>query len=173
MKGFNFLLSMLFLFPLVNIFGQANEKNIIINEVSQGSGAGQDEWIELLVTADNTDIRGVYVDVDYLNRTLGSDTAFVLSDTSVFANVASGSIIVVYKSNNRDPNIGLPDTDFSDGTLLIASSNSDFLSTTGWKNSKAGGDVVGLFNPYDGAVEGIMAIAWGNYTDFPDNFTQG
>ncbi|MEJ2495276.1 MAG: hypothetical protein P8Y79_13215, partial [Ignavibacteriaceae bacterium] len=67
MKGFNFLLSMLFLFPLVNIFGQANEKNIIINEVSQGSGQGTDEWIELLVTADNTDIRGVFVDVDYLN----------------------------------------------------------------------------------------------------------
>ena len=175
MKWFLFILVGLLSFPIANVFGQANQKNIIINEISQGSGAGQDEWIELLVTADNTDIRGVFVDVDYLLGTLGSDTSFVLSDTlSAFANVAAGSIIVIYNSSIKDGKLGPDDTDFSDGTLLIPSNNTTFLSTTGWKTSKASGDAIGLFNPNDGSVQGIMAIAWGNYTGFPTaNFSQG
>ena len=176
MKGFNFLLSILLLLPLMNIFGQVNQKNIIINEVSQGSGAGTDEWIELRVTADGTDIRGVYVDVDHGTNTLGDNIAFELSTSNAdFASVDAGSIIVIYNSIvTKDSNIGPIDTDFSDGTLLIPSNNTTFLSTTGWKTSVAAGDAIGLFNPNDGSVQGIMAIAWGNYTGFPTgNFSNG
>ena len=174
-----FAISLLFCIP--NTFGQVNQKNIIINELSQGSGnntPATDEWIELLVTADGTDIQGVYLDMD--NRTvgydIGSNISVQLSTTySGFQNVSKGSIIVIYNSANKDTtNLGPDDVDFTDGTLLIPSNNTTYLSTTGWKTSKRTGDVIGLFNPQGvgGTIEGIMAIAW-NYTGWTNNFSNG
>ncbi len=173
------IISLLFFIP--NTFGQANQKNIIINELSQGSGIATpatDEWIELLVTADGTDIKGVYLDTD--NRVtsydIGSNISVQLSDTvQGFASAPKGAIIVIYNAANKDTSkLGPDDVDFTDGTLLIPSNNTRYLSTTGWKTSKRTGDVIGLFNPQGtgGTIEGIMAIAW-NYTGWTNSFSNG
>ncbi|HKI78373.1 MAG TPA: T9SS type A sorting domain-containing protein [Ignavibacteriaceae bacterium] len=180
MKKSLLLLAISLLFFISNVLAQ-NSIPIIINELSQGSGGSPstDEWIELLVTADGVDIQGVYLDVDNRVGDLGSNISVQLSTTyGGFLNVSKGSIIVIYNSANKDPNLPSIDTDFSDGTLLIPSNNTTFLSTTGWKTSKAsgGGDAIGLFNPKTNGgstINGIMAIAWQNYTGFPDNFTNG
>jgi len=181
MKKSLLFLIVLLLFCIPNIFGQANQKNIIINEISQGSGnatPATDEWIELLVTQDGTDINGVYLDAD--NRVtgydIGSNISVQLSTTyGGFNSVPKGTIIVIYNSTNKDSKLGPDDVDFSDYTLLIPSNNTTYLSTTGWKTSKRTGDVIGLFNPQGagGTIEGIMAIAWGNYIGWIDNFSNG
>jgi hypothetical protein len=44
-------------------------KKIIINEFSQGPSGFSREWIELVVTANGTDIRGIYISDDDPNYT--------------------------------------------------------------------------------------------------------
>jgi len=175
-----FAISLLFCIP--NTFGQVNQKNIIINELSQGSGTASpntDEWIELLVTANGTDIQGVYLDADYGNQNLGDSIAVQLSDTVLaFAAAPKGAIIVIYNSANKDANLPSDDVDFTDGTLIIPSNNTRYLTTTAWKTSRGSGDAIGLFNPKtisgpDTTINGIMAIGWGGYSAFPNNFTNG
>jgi len=174
------IISLLFFIP--NTFGQVNQKNIIINELSQGSGTASpstDEWIELLVTADHTDIQGVYLDMDnkVVGYDIGSNISIQLSTSyGPFADCPKGTIIVIYNAGaTKDPKLGPDDVDFGDYTLLIPSNNGTYLSTSGWKTSKRTGDVMGLFNPKGtgGTIEGIMAIAWGNYTGWTNNFSNG
>ena len=172
-------ISLLFFIP--NTFGQTqNQRHIIINELSQGSGAGTDEWIELLVTQDGTDIQGVYLDADRGNHNLGDSIVVQLSDTvQAFAAAPKGAIIVIYNAGaSIDPKLGGPDTDFSDHILIIPSNNTRYLTTTAWKLSRASGDAVGLFLPKtiigpDTTINGIMAIGWGNYRVFPDYYSNG
>lgn len=179
MKRILFSLALFLALPVLIIYGQSNinQKNIIINECSQGNGAGTDEWVELLVTQSNTDIQGVYIDVDRGTNSLGDTVQIQLSTTySGFASVAQGAIIVIYNSAAKDPNLGPDDIDFSDNTLLIPDTNTTFLQAgSHWELSLRSGDAIGLFNPKVGTtIEGIMAIAWGDFGNFPtSNFSQG
>jgi len=181
MKKTLLFLTISLLFCIPNVFGQVNQKNIIINEVSQGSGTGgpagknTDEWIELLITVNGTDIQGVYLDTDAHTHNLGTNSPITLSNDPSFKSVAKGSIIVIYNSANKDPKLGPDDTDFGDGTLLIPSNNTQYLTTTSWQTSQASADAIGLFNPITAGptINGIMAIAWGTYNNFTDNFTNG
>lgn len=86
--------------------------DVIINEWSQGEG-GNKEWVELLVVNGPIDLRGW----DLGDLTPG-DLHFAADP--FWANVASGTLIVVYNGNDRDNNV-LPadDDDLSDCTAVL------------------------------------------------------
>ena len=161
------LLLALFLISAQLILAQ---KQIIINELSQGPDFDW-EWIEYLVTGNNTDIRGVYLDDDdSVHGTIGSVKMVQLKkDLPAFQNVSIGSIIVIYKStdstvfNMQDPKLfeaGAPDTDFLDGVLIIPHTNTEFLEPgSWWPQFRAAGDNVGIF---DSSGVGIFGISYGD-----------
>lgn len=178
MKKFIYQLLILILF----LFGNYSfaQKQIIINEISQGP---QDdwEWIEYLVLEDGTDIRGVYLDDnDTLHGTLGSLKLVQLkTDLPEFENVNKGSIIVIYKStdstrfNGQDPKLfeaGAPDTDFSDGVILIPHTNTEFLEAGSWWPAfRSEGENLGIF---DSSGTGIFGISYGD-EDPEGDFSNG
>jgi hypothetical protein len=144
------------------------QTQIIINEFSQGPSGFAGDWIELVVTADATDIRGVYYDDDNTSGTgiLGKEYSVRLRDTSAFQNVNKGSIIVIYRNRPAGSILPADDTDFSDGTLVLHQSNTDFLTMTNGLTLKANRDEFGIF--YDNGdlevVVGIHGVTWGGET---------
>jgi Secretion system C-terminal sorting domain len=156
------------------------QKQIIINELSQGPNDDW-EWIEYIVLENGTDIRGVYLDDnDVLHGTLGSAKLVQLkTDLPAFENVSKGSIIVIYKSpdstwfNGQDPKLfeaGAPDTDFSDGIIIIPHTNTEFLEAgSWWPNFRSDGENLGIF---DDTGVGIFGMSYGNESPEGD-FTNG
>jgi hypothetical protein len=169
MKNFTFYFVV---FSLI-IFNQTNlaQKQIVINELSHGPHWDW-EWIEYLITEDNTDIRGVYLDDDDLPPgPIGSTIMVQLKkDLPIFENVNKGSLIVIYKStdstviNGQDPKLyeaGAPDTDFSDGVIIIPHTNTEFLEPASWwPQFRADGENVGIF---DSLGIGIFGISYGDH----------
>ena len=162
------LVIMFFVFSVNLLFAQ---KQIIINELSQGPEADYDwEWIEYLVLKDSTDIRGVYLDdKDTTLGVLGSAKLLQLKkDLPEFHSVKKGSIIVIYKStdstwmNGQDPKLfeaGAPDTDFSDGVIIIPHTDTTFLEKGGWwPDFSTSGENLGIF---DSLGVGIFGISYG------------
>jgi len=146
------------------------QKQIIINEISQGP-LNDWEWIEYLVLENGTDIRGVYLDDDdTVHGTIGSAKLVQLKkDLPEFENVQKGSIIVLYKSpdstweHQQDPLLfeaGAPDTDFSDGVIIIPHTNTEFLEPgSWWPQFRSEGDNLGIF---DSTGLGIHGVSYGD-----------
>ncbi|NQV16578.1 T9SS type A sorting domain-containing protein [bacterium] len=105
-------------------------QSVIVNEMSQGSDGGK-EWVELLVIDNGVDLRGWELG-DFDDSTWHSIAEF--SSHSDWANVATGTIIVLYNSGDIDAAIssaGGEDTVFSDKSVIIPVSNSSYLTDTG------------------------------------------
>jgi len=119
---------------------------------SSGGNAQAGDYIEV----DNVKVRGL--------GNLGEEYSVQLKkDLADFQNVSKGSIIVIYRLP-KDPTILAPDTDFSDGKIVIPESNTTFLEPGGnglllKKNS----DQFGIFWDNGNLVDvvGIHGIAWG------------
>src|SRR3989304_4515391 len=92
---------------LINVTTKA-QPNIIINEISQGD-AGDHDWIELVVTEDGADIRGVYFTTEALGFTTKS--VQLKTDLGAFTSVKKGFIIVIYKAIAKDLNLPPDDLD--------------------------------------------------------------
>ena len=173
------------------------QTGVIINEFSQGdnNGTNDHEWIELIVTADNTDLRGLYLtSISKDTATPGGHTfpsspdltiGLQLDSVSLFQNLQKGQIIVIYKAPTNDGkydttlNAGSdtqPTTDisFADGNgLLIASDNSTYFSGVwpgfkNWNSSSASshGDAVGLFTS---TGTGVFGLSYGDGWFTPTN----
>jgi len=142
------------------------QPQVIINEFSQGSSIGtKDEWVELVVTQDGTNLQGVYLDVDHSAGTVGDTVQVQLANVSVFSSVPKGAIILIYNGDDtKDPNIAAADdinfgpantapyntTGSDDWVLIIPSTNTTYLTTGAtairtWKTSVAAGDAIGVF----------------------------
>lgn len=157
---------------------------VIINELSQGDLDGSylhdHEWIELVVTADNTDLRGAYITTTNANSSsfpsgYVAGTCIQFTQDGSLSALPAGTIIVIYKStaitggNLQDPTLGgsgtpTPDVNFTgDNAIMIPSDNATFLQGT-WPEFKNfpglyEGDNVGLFQS-DGT--GIFCLSYGN-----------
>ncbi len=142
------------------------QTEIIINEFSQGPAGTSGDWIELVVTADGTNIQGVYYDDDNTLATgsLGKEYSVQLRKTLAdFQSVNKGSIIVIYRAP-KDTILPADDFDFTDGKIVIPDTNTIFLEPNG--NGlllKADKDEFGIFvdNGDTSVVVGIHGIAWG------------
>jgi len=170
---------MILVFSVNLLFAQ---KQIIINELSQGPHDDW-EWIEYLVLKDSTDIRGVYLDDnDPVHGIFGSAKLVQLKkDLPEFASVKKGSMIVIYKSpdstwlNGQDPQLfdaGAPDTDFSDGIIIIPHTDTTFLEKGSWWPAfLSSSQNVGIFD--DSTGSGIFGISYGWEADPVGIFTEG
>jgi|TARA_R110000737_G_scaffold80019_1_gene112088 gliding motility-associated-like protein len=153
------------IFLLVN---QTFSQQLIINEISQGTGAK--EYVELVVMGSSTcqtpvpclDLRGVVLDDNDGYFSASSSGSGIAAGAIRFANIAfwscipQGTIIVIYNENDVNPALPVNDVSMSDGNCrLILPANSMLLegqsvspsssipsvyATTGWT---AGG---GLWN---------------------------
>ena len=119
---------------------KAQTHTVLINEFSNGTSGTAQDWIELIVTADGTDLRGLYlttyVAYNHSFPTTNTDSVKLaygvqLSKTNTdLMNLNKGSIIVIYNSGTAaDPKLGSDDLNVSDGTLLFSSSNSTFTES--------------------------------------------
>lgn len=139
------------------------QTEIIINEFSQGSG-GSKEWVELVITADGTDIRGVYCSDD--DPSFASIDFQLKTDLASFSSVSKGSIIVVYNSSDKDGTLPADDIDFADGLIIIPHNNSTFIEAgSSWPALNNAGDNFGLFTS---AGAGIYGISFGNQSPSAD-----
>ena len=133
------LLFLITSFVLVFFFFNANAQTyntVLINEFSNGTTGAQD-WIELYVTADNTDLRGLYLTTyvklgkypvsgtDTVNLNLGVK----LNYNTDLQSLKKGTFIVIYNQLNKDPNLPADDLNIADSTLLFASNNATFTVT--------------------------------------------
>ena len=152
-----FTISVLFLLIYKPVFAQPN---IIINEISQGDALDHD-WIELVVTEDGTDIRGVYFTTQVVSPNFTNKSVQLSTTNTDFASVAKGSIILIYKAGAKDLNLPADDLDFTDGKIIIPSDNTTFLesSGSGWPAFQGTGSNIGLLT--SGGI-GIHALAYGN-----------
>ncbi len=146
------------------------QTQIIINEFSQGSSASK-EWIELVITADGTDIRGVYCSDD--------DVSFATIDFQLktdligFSSVSKGSIIVVYNGADKDGTLPADDTDFSDGLIIIPHTNATFIEASGsWPALGNSGDDFGIFTSLGVGIHGISYGDGTPTTDFDGGWGQ-
>ncbi|MCF7824740.1 MAG: hypothetical protein K9N35_11280 [Candidatus Marinimicrobia bacterium] len=120
-------------FVYTNVFILAltlNGQNVIVNEMSQGSGGGK-EWVELLVVENGTDLRGWELG-DNDDGIWHSLVEF--STHPVWSSMAEGTLIVIYNSGDVDETIlaaGGEDTDFADKSVIIAVNNTSYFIDTG------------------------------------------
>lgn len=123
-------------------FGTLNAQQLIINEISQGTGSS--EYVEFAVIGNPTcitpvptlDLRNVIIDDNNGYFATGSGTGIApgavrFANIPFWQNIPQGSYIVIY--NNTSPNTSLPpdDTSLIDGNCrLIIPANSNLLEKT-------------------------------------------
>jgi hypothetical protein len=131
------------------------QPEIIINEFSQGS-SGSKEWIEIVITANGADIRGVYCADDDGTGGFSNPDFELKTDLASFSSVNKGSIIVIYNSSAKDETLPADDSDFSDGKIVIPHNNATFIeSGSTWPALRNDGDNFGLFTSAGAGIHGI------------------
>jgi len=186
MKKTLLLLSMLFVLAFFSIQANAQQNTVIINEFSNGTAGTAQDWIELVVTANNTDLRGLYLTTYNKNGGLypvsGSATADLTKgirlkvNNSDLTNLAKGTIIVIYNSAARDNNI-FPATDdlniLSDATLLIPSNDPNYIEAgstwpgfTAWDGITSTHNGICIYSsdlpPNTAILTGIFCVDYGS-----------
>jgi hypothetical protein len=192
--------SLLFFSALIIVifysFPSKAQTNVIINEFSQGD-IGDHEWIELVATADGTDLSGLYITTSSANKTAHATydfpssadltVGFQLKPSLLYSNLLKGQAVVIYKHPTNDVlydamigGTGDPGNDltFSDGNgILIASDNSTYINGVwpGMKNYKSTitGDNIGIFSTSGGGFTGVFGISYGDSTALPSNPISG
>jgi gliding motility-associated-like protein len=120
----------------------ARSQQLIINEVSQGTGAA--EYVEFVVIGTPTcqspvpciDLRGVIIDDNNGYFAPGSGTGIAsgavrFANTSFWSCVPQGTYIVVYNEADQNPALPPDDTDLSDGNCrLVIPASSPLLEGT-------------------------------------------
>jgi len=127
-------------------------QNVVVSEYFNGSDT-RDEWTELLVINDNTDLRGYNIRDNNSSQT-GWQTEVVFSNNNFWNNLRAGTIIIIWhricsssSSTNR-----LVDTIKSDGYIEVHAqlsgyfSGGDFGTAPSWSGTSlsisATGDIV-------------------------------
>lgn len=143
------LVSVIASFIIVSSF-QAYSQQLIINEISQGTGS--QEYVELVVTGTPTcqtpvptvDLRGVIIDDNngYFNSASGTGIAtgaIRFSNAAFWSTIPQGTIIVIRSDSDPNPAVPALDNSISDGNCkIILAANSTLLE--GQATSPALGD---------------------------------
>jgi len=158
------------LLSIIALFNCNAQTEIVINEFSQGSD-GTKEWVELVITADGTNIQGVYCSDDEGGF---SNIDFQLkTDLATFSSVSKGSIIVVYNGADKDGTLPDDDTNFGDGIIVIPHDNTTFIETgSSWPGFGNPGDDFGIFTGGGVGIHGISYNSGTPTTDFDGGWGQ-
>jgi gliding motility-associated-like protein len=122
---------------------QAYSQQLIINEISQGTGS--QEYVELVVTGTPTcqtpvptvDLRGVIIDDNngYFNAASGTGIAtgaIRFSNAAFWSAIPQGTIIVIRSDSDPNPAVPALDNSISDGNCkIILAANSTLLEGQG------------------------------------------
>ena len=122
-------------------------RGVIINEFSQGTSATK-EWVELLVLK-NSDLRGCT-----LEDLTSIYTTF--ANVPLWSSVPAGTLIVIYKSTDRDTTLPADDLDPAGGSMVIAHDNAAAFVPTGWAGlSNSNGESVELRNAGAAIIDAV------------------
>ena len=171
-----------------------NAQSVIINEFSNGN-ASDNDWYELVVTADHQDIQGIFIESSSASNLTDYTGIQLSTSNSDFADAMRGDIILIYKigattGDTRVKSLWPTDiTTFSAGPgwVIVVGYNTNtgqdndatiFENGTGatkdpWPTitSSAAGLNCGLFAS-DGTT-GIFGISYGTSIDNSTSFTLG
>lgn len=126
---------------------------VFVNEMSQGSG-GSKEWMEIVVTQDGTDLRGW----DIGDNDDGSYTEFVeFANHSDWSNLSAGTVIAIYNGGDVD-GIIVPDSDFSDYQVTIASNNATYFTGSWGSFGNSDGDDLAAIRDNNNVIVHDMAV---------------
>lgn len=147
-----------FLFLSIFFISILHSQPIIINEI-YNSGSN-DEWIELLVVKDSSDLRGW--DIRDFSSSGTAQQPLVFSNNSLWSNLKRGTIIIVA----RPENIFSEDFDASDFLLIVKTGNPLYFS--GNPFSIAGSSEAVQIR--DKSQTHIFGVSWGlaNANSLPD-----
>ncbi|MGJ8661784.1 MAG: gliding motility-associated C-terminal domain-containing protein [Bacteroidota bacterium] len=161
----------LFIFFSISLFslvGNVFSQQLIINEISQGTGA--QEYVEFVIIGSPTcqtpvpclDLRGVVLDDNNGYFSVSASGSGIASGAIRFGNnaiwscVSQGTIIVIYNESDINPNLPPDDVSMTDGNCrLILPANSILLEGQSTSPSSANPN----FYPTSGWVAG--AGSWG------------
>jgi phosphatidylserine/phosphatidylglycerophosphate/cardiolipin synthase-like enzyme len=150
-KGWLFLA---LLSSLVVFFGaphKAKAQPIIVNEVFNSS-LSTDEWVELLVVQDSLDLRNW--SIRDFNGTGQAQAPLVFNNIPFWSVMRKGTVIVIGLSGIATPE----DTDPSDYTLVIKTSNSTYFTGTAFLFSGAS-DEIEIRNS---SSTHVFDVSWGS-----------
>jgi len=130
--------------------GNTLTRDVIIHEFSQGPAGGSSEWIELLVVKPS-DLRG---------WKLGdrSGTYVTFANVNLWANVSSGTLVVIYKGTvARDPVIPTAaDEDPAGFSITLPHNNATYFSTSAWGGlSNTGAESIILTRADSSIADGV------------------
>lgn len=163
-------------FALIFISFSSISQQLIINEISQGTG--QKEYVEFVVAGNPTcqtpvpckDLRGVVFDDNNGNFAAGSGTgiaagAIRFANNSFWSCIPQGTIIVIYNNNDKNPALPADDVSMADGNcrLIIpinsmlfegqsispTSTNSNYPASGSWIAGGGDWDQIAMSNTND------------------------
>ncbi len=123
------ILPIIMVLLLVGGLARAAAYDAIIHEWSQGYG-GDNEWVELLVTVDDLDMRGWTLED-------GEGNVFVTFEPApdtFWQAVPRGTLIVIYDGDHRDSMLPPDDTSITDGnfTVVAPHNNTTLFEANTW-----------------------------------------
>ncbi len=127
-------------------------RQAIIQEFSQGPGGGTSEWIEILTLEEGSLAGWTLADNG------GNSLVFAADPWSV---VPAGTLIIIYNGLvDKDGLLPADNTDFSDGSVVISSTNeTHFTAASAWPTLDNLGDSIFL---RDGIGASVHELAYGN-----------
>jgi hypothetical protein len=162
-----FKVCLIFLFSnffSLSIYSQAVVVNGFFNE-----STANDEWTELLVINDNTDMRGWSIRDNNSSHT-SWQTAFVFTNNSLWNNLRSGTVIMVWHRALNSGGVAHPiDVNKDDGYIEINVQNATYFSGgSGTSMDIAGtGDIIELLDASSSHVHALanrttVGVDWTN-----------
>lgn len=178
-------------FVLIFISFNSIAQQLIINEISQGTGAK--EYVEFVVAGNPTcqtpvpckDLRGVIFDDNNGSFASGSGTgiatgAIRFADNPFWSCIPQGTIIVIYNNNDRNPALPADDVSMTDGNcrLIIpvnsmlfegqsispTSANSSYPTSGSWIAGAGDWNQIAMSNSNDSfQLQLSLAVSGANY----------
>ena len=122
-------------------------RSVLVSEISQGQ-SGAREWVELLVTR-TTDLRGWRL-TDRL------DTYCTFSNSTVWASVPAGTLVVVHNGAERDPALPAADNDPAGGSMIVAHSDTTLFTPGSWSGlSGSNSENIQIRDAANSLVDGV------------------
>ncbi|HKI79755.1 MAG TPA: T9SS type A sorting domain-containing protein [Ignavibacteriaceae bacterium] len=186
--------SLLFLsaiiFMAINSFTTLAQTKVIINEFSQGDLSSNHDWIELIVTANGQDLRGLYITTRAAyggypstgSSTVDLTKGIELSKTNTdLNNLDIGTIIVIYRAGAKNSTL-TDHFNIADGYICIPSDDGAFMESGGtwapltiWDGVTNASNAILLYssNVNNDVLTGIFCVQYGISSSATTEFDGG
>ena len=178
------------IFMALNSYTTVAQTKVIINEFSNGDSSDHD-WIELIVTVDGTDLRGLYLTTRATyggypqtgSATVDLTKGIELSKSNGDLNgLNKGTIIVIYKAGSKSSSLPADHFTIADGYICIPSNDPTFMesggtwaSLTGYDGINPASNAILLYssNLFTNTLTGIFCVQYGSSSSSTTEFDGG